>query len=594
MSFLAELRRRNVLRAGVLYAGAVWALAQGIAQLTPAVGAPEWIARWFLIAACVGFPFWIAFAWFYEITPQGLKRESEVAADASITRSTGRKLDKWIIAVLTLAVVLLLTDRLLAPADRSVARTDPTGHSMPTNDAAAPSQPVRAVDPDSIAVLPFVDMSQAQDQGYFSDGLSEELLDLLVKVPQLKVIARTSSFSFKGKHVDIAEIARKLAVATILEGSVRKSGNTLRISAQLVRTSDSTTLWSGTYDRELTDVFKVQDEIAGAVVNALKLKLLPEQSLAGTGRTGNMQAHNHYLLAGNLMATGTIEAYRGAAVEYQRAIDLDPGYAVAHVGLANAYGYVADLTGDAPTADQALRAVDRALALAPDNPDALAQRAWLRTEFKWDWAGARADYEAALQVDPNAAVVLRRYGWFLATVGQLPEGLAAARRALDLDPLGSDGLWTLGWILNGSGKAAEASGMLQAAGGATKGEYTNLVLVESLVLAARLDDVAAATRLSVPRVRLLGEALAEHSRGNDAASARALDELTRHYAAGMAYQIAQAHAWRGDTDAAFTWLDIAFERHDGGLLMIKYDPFLTSLRADSRYAALVRKMGLPL
>ncbi|MBS0439241.1 MAG: hypothetical protein JSS33_07525, partial [Proteobacteria bacterium] len=423
-------------------------------------------------------------------------------------------------------------------------------------------------------------MSQAQDQEYFSDGLSEELLDLLAKVPQLKVIARTSSFSFKGKHLDIAEIAGKLAVATILEGSVRKSGNTLRITAQLIRASDSTHLWSDTYDRELTDVFKVQDEIAGAVVDALKLKLLPEQALAGTGRTDNMQAHNHFLLASEWMTKGTIEAYRAAAGEYQRAIDLDSGYVSALVGLANANGYIADLTGDAATADQALRVVEQALALAPGNAEALASRAWLRTEFKWDFYGARADYEAALQADPNAASVLRRYAWFLAAVGQLPEGLAMARRALDRDPLGIDGLWTLGLILSGSGKAAEASDLLLAAGAATRGEYTSLVLVESLVLAGQSADVDRAAQHSQPRVRLLGEALAQHALGNDEASRHALDELTQKYAAGMSYQIAQAHAWRGEADAAFAWLDKALTLHDGGMMLITYDPFLASLRAD--------------
>lgn len=581
MSLFAELQRRNVIRAAVLYVGAVWALAQGIAQLAPAFGAPEWVTMWFVIAAAIGFPFWLAFAWVYEWTPQGLKRESEIAADASITRSTGRRMDRAIIAVLVVAVVLLLTNTFVWKR----------GAGLQGEAANAARQAVPAIDPDSIAVLPFVDMSQAQDQEYFSDGLSEELLDLLAKVPQLKVIARSSSFSFKGKNLGIAQIARQLGVATILEGSVRKSGNTLRISAQLIRASDASHLWSDTYDRELTDVFKVQDEIAGAVVDALKLKLLPEQALAGTGRTDNMQAHNHFLLASELMTKGTIEAYRAAAGEFQRAIDLDSGYVSALVGLANANGSIADLTGDAATADQALRVVEQALALAPGNAEALASRAWLRTEFKWDFAGARADYEAALQTDPNAASVLRRYGWFLAAVGQLPKGLQMARRALDRDPLGIDGLWTLGLILSGSGKAAEASDLLLAAGAATRGEYTSMVLVESLVQAGRSAEVASATQHSEPRVRLLGAALAQHALGNDEASRHALDELTQKYAAGMAYQVAQVHAWRGEADAAFAWLDKALTLHDGGMMLITYDPFLASLRADPRYAALVRRMG---
>ncbi|HLB85269.1 MAG TPA: hypothetical protein VJK00_11075, partial [Steroidobacteraceae bacterium] len=254
-SFFTELKRRNVIRAAVLYGGAAWALAQGIAQLGPSLGMPEWGTRWFLVAACIGFPFWLAFAWFYEWTPEGFKREHEVEDHESITHHTGRKLDFAIIGVLSLAVVLLLTDRFVLR--RGVNQEADI-----------------AISEQSIAVLPFVDMSADKDQEYFADGISEELLNLLAQVPELRVIARTSSFSFKGKEVDIAEIARRLNVANVLEGSVRKSGDTLRITAQLVRASDSSHLWSQTYDRQMTDVFKVQDEIAAVVVEQLKIKLL--------------------------------------------------------------------------------------------------------------------------------------------------------------------------------------------------------------------------------------------------------------------------------------------------------------------------------
>src|SRR5215471_8104108 len=199
-NFFAELRRRNVIRAVILYLGAVWALAQGISQLGPSLGAPEWATRWFLVAAGIGFPFWIAFAWFYEFTPEGLKRESEIDPAESVTHRTGRKLDFAIIGVLVVAVVLLLTDRFVLR------------HGV---------NQVADVPEHSIAVMPFADMSQAKDQEYFSDGLSEELLDLLAKVPGLQVTGRTSSFSFKGKNEDLASIGRSLHVAHVLEGSVR-------------------------------------------------------------------------------------------------------------------------------------------------------------------------------------------------------------------------------------------------------------------------------------------------------------------------------------------------------------------------------------
>src|SRR5262245_45890832 len=250
-SFFGELKRRNVIRAAVLYAGAAWALAQGIAQLGPSLGMPEWGTRWFIVAACIGFPFWLAFAWFYEFTPEGLKRESEVDRSESITHHTGRKLDFAIIGILALAVVLLLTDRFVMHRGANV--------------------PVSA---QSIAVLPFVDMSPNKDQEYFSDGIAEELLNLLAKIEQLRVISRSSAFSFKGKDIELPEIAKRLNVAHILEGSVRMAGNQVRITAQLIDARSDRHLWSETYDRPLDNIFAVQDEIAAAVVEQLKVKLL--------------------------------------------------------------------------------------------------------------------------------------------------------------------------------------------------------------------------------------------------------------------------------------------------------------------------------
>src|SRR5678815_5117280 len=275
-SFFAELKRRNVIRAAVLYVGAVWALAQGIAQLGPAFGMPEWGTRWFVIASAIGFPFWVAFAWFYEFTPEGLKRESEVDPADSMTAHTGRKLDRWIFAVMGVAIVLLLTNTFVWKKGAGLA---PEPEHLP-----APEK--------SIAVLPFVDMSQSKDQEYFSDGISEELLNVLAGSPSLQVTARTSSFSFKGKDVTIPEIAKTLRVAHILEGSVRKSGNHVRVTTQLIHAANDKHLWSQTYDRKLDDVFAIQDEIAADVVKALKVTLLGDVPKA---RATNPEAYALFL-----------------------------------------------------------------------------------------------------------------------------------------------------------------------------------------------------------------------------------------------------------------------------------------------------------
>src|SRR3954470_4240233 len=313
MRLFAELKRRNVIRAAILYVGAVWALAQGISQLGPSVGAPEWATRWFLVAAGIGFPFWIAFAWFYEFTPEGLKRESEIDPVDSIKQHAGgRKLDFAIIGVLAVAVVLLLTDRFVLR------------HGV--NETTA--LPISA---ESIAVLPFVNMSEDKTNEYFSDGISEELLNLLTKIPQLKVTARTSSFAFKGKEIAIPEIARTLHVAHVLEGSVRKAGNSVRITAQLIKAGTDTHLWSQTYDRKLDDIFAIQDEIAADVVKQLKVSLL---GAAPKARTTDPEAYALYLQAVQLGRQFTAEPFQQSDALYRKVLAIDPRYAPAWYGLA--------------------------------------------------------------------------------------------------------------------------------------------------------------------------------------------------------------------------------------------------------------------
>jgi TolB-like protein len=269
LSLIAELKRRNVFRVSAAYLALGWIVTQVTSTVAPWLHLPEWVGPVVLWIGVIGFPFVVMFAWIYELTPEGIKRESEVDPSASVTHHTARRLDYVIIALLVAAIGLFAFHEFRPAAKKRVtvvARMTP--QAVP---GAAPS--VAGADR-SVAVLPFVDMSAGKDQEYFADGISEELLNLLAKIPQLRVIARTSSFSFKGKEVDIAEIAKKLNVANVLEGSVRKSGDTLRITAQLIRASDSSHVWSETYDRKMTDVFAVQDEIAAAVVEQLKVTLL--------------------------------------------------------------------------------------------------------------------------------------------------------------------------------------------------------------------------------------------------------------------------------------------------------------------------------
>src|SRR5215467_10881680 len=345
-NFFGELKRRNVIRATILYLGAVWALAQGISQLGPSVGAPEWATRWFLVAAAIGLPFWIAFAWFYEFTPEGLKRESEIDPAESTTRHTGRKLDFAIIGVLMVAVVLLLTDRFVLR------------HGVNETTALPISE-------QSIAVLPFVNMSEDKANEYFSDGISEELLNLLTKIPQLKVAARTSSFSFKGKGAEIPEIARQLHVANVREGSVRQSGDQLRITAQLIRAAEGYHLWSETYDRKMDDIFKIQDEIAGEVVKELKVKLL---GAAPKVRTTDPKAYALYLQARELGRQFNPEAFAKSDALFRQVLEIDPRYAPSWDSLAANFINKTSV-GVLPSQERYARAreaAEKALASDPD------------------------------------------------------------------------------------------------------------------------------------------------------------------------------------------------------------------------------------
>ena len=373
-SFFAELKRRNVIRAAVLYIGAIWALAQGIAQLGSSVGAPEWATRWFLVAAAIGFPFWLAFAWFFEFTPEGIKREAEVEPHESIAHHTGRKLDFAIIGVLAIAVVLLVTDRFVL-------------HHGVNEEAVVAEH--------SIAVLPFVDMSSGKDQEYFSDGISEELLNLLAKIPQLHVAARTSSFSFKGKNAPVPEIARTLLVAHVLEGSVRKSGDQVRITAQLIRAVDGYHVWSETWDRKLDDIFKIQDEIAADVVKQLKVTLL---GAAPKARATDPNAYALELQARQLARQGTSRSIDEAIAARRQALAIDPGYVDAWSGIAGLYMSQAN-KGLKPIDESyalARAAVQRALEIDANDVGALLALGRIASDYDNDPATAARHIEQAL------------------------------------------------------------------------------------------------------------------------------------------------------------------------------------------------------
>jgi TolB-like protein/cytochrome c-type biogenesis protein CcmH/NrfG len=460
--------------------------------------------------------------------------------------------------------------------------------SLPGEPAATP------INEKSIAVLPFIDLSEKQDQEYFSDGLAEELLDLLAKTPGLHVIARTSSFSFKGKSDDIPTIAQKLHVANILEGSVRKSGDRLRVTTQLIHASNGENLWSETYDRELKDVFAVQDEIAAAVVGQLKLKLSPTPPPAGH-RTSNIEAYNEDLLGRAFANRENVDGWKRAIEAYRRAIALDPNYVAPYDGLTYAELYVADETGDAAGYQRAKDAAAKAVELGPDDPNAYAARGFIRLNITWDWAGAQTDFEKAVALDPGDARFQQRYGLLLATLGRMPEAIAATRNAIQLDPL-QTATWRnlIGYLLFTRDFAGAYEANRRALEISPESPFVRDALGLLQLLEGNAQDALATFRsIDVEVFRLWGIAMAEHTLKDDKASQSALDELIAKYAAIAAYQVGGVYAWRGEKDKAFDWLERAYAQRDEGLTNIKIDPMIYSLRDDPRYKVLLRKMNLP-
>jgi adenylate cyclase len=572
-SFFGELRRRNVFRAGALYVASVWALAQGIAQLGPSVGAPDWATRWFLIAAIIGFPFWIAFAWFYEFTPEGLKHESEIERHASITHHTGRTLDFAIIGVLAVAVVLLVTDRFVL-------------HHGVNEETAIP------IAEHSIAVLPFVNMSSDKEQEYFSDGISEELLNLLAKIPQLQVTARTSSFSFKGKEIAIPEIARTLHVANVLEGSVRKAGNSVRITAQLIKAGTDTHLWSQTYDRKLDDIFAIQDEIAADVVKQLKVTLL---GAAPKARATDPEAYALYLQARQLGRQFTAEAFQQSDALYRKVLAIDPRYSPAWDGLTTNFlneatqGLLSIKDGFA----QAREAATKALEIDPEYAPAHAGLGWIAMYGDNDLAGASEHFKRALALDPSDLDVLRNSAVLLASLGRLDEALTLLEAVVRRDPVNVTGLSNLGLYQRRAGRIDPAITSyrtvlsLSPSRGGTRADLGNALLLKGDAQGA----LAEIDQETSEVWKMIGLPMAYHALGRKADSDAALAKEIEQDQKDGPYNIAYVYAYCGEANEAFKWLDKAIEYGDSGLGDVVTENLFDKIHTDPRWLPFLRKLG---
>jgi TolB-like protein/Tfp pilus assembly protein PilF len=446
----------------------------------------------------------------------------------------------------------------------------------------------------SIAVLPFADMSPGKDQEYFADGLTEELLNSLAKIPELRVAGRTSSFQFKGKNEDMRVIGQKLNVATLLEGSVRKAGNHVRITVQLVKAADGFHLWSESYDRQLDDIFTVQDDIARAVASALEVRLL-----GGKASTFARSAldYNQVLQARHLLKNPSDENRHQAQELLEWVLARDPNYAEAWVDLAVVHMRGYEQAGTIAAKNDALRkqqdALERALGLDPGMADAHARLARVH-RLRWNFAAADRSMKRALELAPGSAGVLAAAAGFASTLGRFDEAIALQKRAQEVDPLSNSGWYNLAFRYLAAGRAGEAEATLQKLlAQAPDDADAHSLLGDAYLLQGRAEAALSEYEKGDSSGRLAGRAMAFHALGQKDASQAALRELLATYG-DQARLIATVHAYRGEKGEAFASLERAYLKRDSDLVYLKPTYFLTPLHGDPRWSALLQKMGLPL
>ncbi len=572
MSLFAELKRRNVFRVAIAYIVLAWIVMQVGDTLAPALRLPDSVNSVLAFFLILGFPLAVFFAWAFELTPEGIKLEKHVDRTASITSTTGRKLDYTIIAMLTIAVVYFAWQ----------SRTEPDAETL-------------ADSGQSIAVLPFENMSSDAEQEYFSDGLAEELLNLLAKIPELRVSSRTSAFSYKGKDFKISDVGRELNVDHVLEGSVRKSGNKVRITAQLIQTDTDVHMWSETWDRDLDDVFVIQDEIAKAVVDELKVRLLGDIPHAVAAEP---EAYSLYLQARHGINQRTHESLKRSEELALRAVDIDPGYAPAWLLLSDVYGVQASTGVRLPDEAYPLAkaAVLKALQLDPNNGRAHAALAGVLAFVDRDFAAANREIDLALELDSGDADTLGQAATIRAITGNPTEGVRLGLEAIERDPLGGGNYWGTMYSYLALGQPDEAIRLgRELAQISPSAAGTHYYLAIALIQAGRRDEaLRAIENETLYGFKLTGRAIAYFRDGNRAASDTALAELLAIQSQGWDYQVAIVHAVRGEIDESIAALNQAYRTNDAGSNLMLADPFLENIRSDARYDALVEEVGIRL
>ena len=584
-NFFGELKRRNVYKVAVAYAIVGWLLVQVATQVFPFLEIPNWVVRWVILLVAVGFPFALVIAWAFELTPEGLKRTEDVdpAAGSSSKKRT------WIYVVVIgvgFSIGLFFVGRYTA---RNTASTAPAGLSAK-----------------SIAVLPFDNLSRDPDNAYFAEGVQDEVLTRLAKVADLKVISRTSTQRFKSAPSDLRDIAKRLGVTNILEGSVQKANDQVRVNVQLINALTDAHLWAETYDRKLIDIFSVESEIAKTIADTLQAKLTgSEKQMIAAQATNDTTAYELYHRGTSLWERRSGDNIPKAIAFYEQAIAHDPNYALAYAGLANAYAllpyYTSTPRHDAnPKAKEAAR---KAIGLDPNLAEAHTALAKMLFFDEIDLAGSLREYQRAIELKPNDATARHWFGSdVLAGLGRFKEAIAECRRAVELDPLSPIINTDLGATLYLARRSDDAIAQLRKTleidpTFVNAHYYLGLVFQQKGDLPGAIAQYEKAKQLSGddPFVLSLGAA-AKAKAGDNRAALQTLtdfDKISQHREV-FAYWRALLYVGLNKREEAIRWLEQGFEDRDGSNIgWIKVDPLLDPLRGNPRFEALVQKVVGP-
>jgi len=577
--FFAELKRRRVFRVMAVYGAVAFGVLQVADILVPVLALPDSMTRGVALLLLLGFPLAVVLAWAFDLTLQGVRRATEATPGELSEILAASAVKRWLSGLLALVGTVALLGGVWY-AGR---------HSATVVGGASEKGAVSA----SVAVLPFVNLSSDPEQEYFSDGISEELLNLLAMIPELRVAARTSSFSFRDQNVEIPEIAERLKVAHILEGSVRKAGNQVRITAQLIRAEDGYQVWSQRWDRTLDDIFVIQDEIAQDVAEHLTVTLLGE---APRVEETDPEAYALYLRARHLGLRRTAESLEQSNALFEQALADEPDYAPAWAGLAANYHSQAR-NGLRPIEDGfelAREAANRALEIDPGNAPAQAVLGGIAQDFDNDLASAARHFELALELEPsnpeiiNDAAVLARY------LGRLGEAVALQEFAIARDPVGPTGHYRLGLNYLWAGRLDEAIASLRTAlslSPAFIGAHYNIGTALLLKGDPEAALVAFQKEEGDEEYWIKGTALALHALGRQAEYQAAFEELRTRWGEQWPSEVAHVYAWTGDADAAFEWLDRAVAQNEDGLTEQFPQPFYAPVHADPRWQAFRERTG---